>query len=69
MGDMLFDLVDAPQSPRSIPVIDQLGCTARQSGRIEDAHWAHDCHWSAAGHQWAAEALTEWLEPHPEACG
>lgn len=68
-GDMRFDLLNALASPRGIPVIDQLGYIARQGGRATDAHWAHDYHWSPAGHQWAAEALMEWLEQNPEACG
>ena len=68
-GDMRFDLLNALASARGIPVVDQLGYITHQGGRIEDAHWAHDYHWNAAGHQWAAEALMEWLEQNPEACG
>ena len=68
-GDMRFDLLNALASPRGIPVVDQLGYIARQGGRIEDAHWAHDYHWNAVGHQWAAEALMEWLKQNLEACG
>ena len=29
----------------------------------------HDDHWNAAGHRWAAEALFDYLEQHPETCG
>ncbi len=67
-GDVLFDLLNALASARGIPVVDQQAHIARQGYRVSDAHWAHDFHWNAAGHQWAAEALMEWLEQNPEAC-
>ena len=53
---------------RGIPVIDQYGYILRQGGRIEDAHWPHDRHWSPTGHRWAAEALFEWIERHQDVC-
>ena len=37
---------------RKIPIIDQYDYIVRQGGRVEDAHWAHDWHWSPIGHQW-----------------
>ncbi len=67
-GDVQFDLLNALASARGIPVVDQEAHIVRQGGRVSDAHWAHDFHWNAAGHQWAAEALMEWLEQNPEAC-
>ena len=51
---------------RKIPIIDQYDYIVRQGGRVEDAHWAHDWHWSPIGHRWAAEALLEYLKQHPE---
>ena len=51
-----------------IPVIDQRDWIVRSGGRIEDAHWLHDGHWTPQGHQWAAEALLDWLRRHPETC-
>lgn len=51
-----------------IPVIDQADYIRRQGAKLEDAEWPHDTHWNVAGHQWAAEALIEYLEQRPEAC-
>ena len=51
-----------------VPVIDQLDWIVRSGGRVEDAHWLHDGHWTPQGHQWAAEALFDWLRRHPEVC-
>lgn len=67
-GSRLFDRVDAMARERSIPVIDQHDHIVRSGGRIEDAQWAHDSHWNAAGHQWAAEALLEHLKRNPDVC-
>ena len=30
--------------------------------------WPNDAHWSPQGHQWAAEALLEWLRGNQGAC-
>lgn len=51
-----------------IPVIDQADYILRQGAKLEDAQWPHDAHWNVAGHQWAAEALVEYVEASPEAC-
>ena len=67
---------DAPASvllrsmadPLGVPVINQHDWIARAGGRIENARWPHDTHWSPQGHQWAAEALLDWLRRHPEVC-
>ena len=53
--------------PLGIPVIDQREWIADR-GRVEDARWPHDAHWSPQGHQWAAEAILDWLRRHPEVC-
>ena len=67
---------DAPASvllrsmaePLGIPVIDQREWIASRNGRVEDARWPHDAHWSPQGHRWAAEAILDWLRRHPEVC-
>ena len=61
-GDRLFDRMNALAEERNIPVIDQTDYILRQGDRITDAHWRHDRHWNATGHQWAAEALLEYLK-------
>ena len=67
-GDPLFDRMTEMAAERGIPVISQSDYVARQGGNIEDARFAHDDHWSAQGHQWAAEALLEWLRENPQVC-
>ena len=67
-GDPLFERMADMARERGIPVINQSDYVARQGGKIEDAHFAHDIHWSAQGHQWAAEALLEWLRGNPQVC-
>ena len=51
-----------------IPVINQHDWIAAAGGRIKDARWPHDYHWTPQGHQWAAEAIFDWLRRHPEVC-
>ena len=67
-GERMFDRLRAIADERGIPVIDQYDYIIRKGGRIEDAHWTHDEHWNVTGHRWAAEALFEYLEQHPETC-
>ena len=54
--------------PLGIPVISQYDWIVGSGGRVEDAHWPHDAHWTPQGHQWAAEAILDWLRRHPEVC-
>ena len=67
-GDWNFNRMNALAKERGIPVIDQADYIRRQGGRIPDAHWEHDRHWNATGHQWAAEALLEYLKKNPHIC-
>ena len=67
-GGPLFERMADMARERGIPVINQWDYVARQGGRIEDAIFAYDAHWSAQGHQWAAEALLEWLRENPQVC-
>ena len=67
-GDPLFERTADMARERGIPVINQWDYVARQGGKIEDAGFALDRHWSARGHEWAAEALLEWLRENPRVC-
>ena len=63
-----FNLLKGMAEMNEIPVIDQYDHILRRGGKIADAHWPHDGHWNPIGHQWAAEALLEYLQRHPEIC-
>ena len=41
---------------RGIPVIDLPDYIVRQRRDVRESHFAHDVHWTAIGHLWAAEA-------------
>ena len=53
---------------RDIPVIDQMIHILDRGGSPGDAHFANDAHWTPQGHQWAAEALLEWMAANPSVC-
>ena len=55
-------------APLGIPVINQYDWIVNTGGRVADASFPHDRHWTPQGHQWAAEALLDWLRRHPEVC-
>jgi len=67
-ADPLFERMAEMARERGIPVVNQWDYVERQGGNIEDARFRHDAHWSAQGHQWAAEALLEWLRGNPQVC-
>ena len=67
-GAPRFDLLNALAEARGIPVIDQYDYLHRQGGEIREARWANDLHWNEQGHQWAAEALLEYLNENPDIC-
>ena len=63
-----FQRLAAMAGERGIPVINQRDYIERVGGNVEDAQFRHDWHWSPQGHQWAAEALMEWLRENPQVC-
>ncbi len=63
------ELLRGMAEPLGIPVINQRDWIAGRGGRVVDARWPHDSHWTPQGHQWAAEAILDWLRRHPEVCG
>ena len=68
-GESLFEWLAREARKRGIPVVDQSDYIARNGGLAGDAHWEHDHHWSPQGHQWAAQAMLEWLEQNLWTCG
>ncbi len=67
-GTRMFERMSEMAATLDIPVIDQADYILRQGAALSDARWPHDDHWSPAGHQWAAEALLEYIEQRPEVC-
>ncbi len=53
---------------RRIPVVSQWEYIVHRGGALSDARWPKDEHWSPKGHQWAAEALIEWMAANPAVC-
>ncbi len=64
----MFERLSQMAATLHIPVIDQADYILRQGAKLTDAHWPHNYHWGPAGHQWAAEALLEYIEQRPEVC-
>ena len=67
-GGGTFARLNEMAAQRHIPVIDQAEIIYRQGAELRDAGWAHNDHWSPAGHQWAAEALLEYLKRNQSVC-
>ena len=67
-GSRVFERISGLAAALDIPVIDQADYIFHRGAALEDAQWPHDSHWNADGHQWAAEALLEWLQANPQIC-
>ena len=67
-GEPLFDRLRAIADELRIPVVSLYDHIVRRGGRVRDAHWRHDHHWTPAGHEWAAEAILEHLRRRPDVC-
>ena len=67
-GDPQFDRLSAIAEARGIPVISQYDYVVSQGYDYMDGRFRVDFHWNATGHQWAAEAVLEWLKENHEAC-
>ena len=67
-GDPAFDRMKAMAQARGIPVISQFDYIIHSGGRIEDASFRHDIHWTTTGHRWASEALLQYLAQNQSIC-
>ena len=67
-GDPQFDRLSAIAEARGIPVISQYEYAVGQGHDYMDGRWRYDYHWNATGHQWAAEAVLEWLKANQDVC-
>ena len=67
-GDPQFDRLNAIAETYGIPVISQYDYMVSQRYDDRDGRWTHDLHWNATGHQWAAEAVLEWLKANQDVC-
>ena len=67
-GDPQFDRLNAIAEPLGIPIISQYEYVVSQGHNYQDARWRYDFHWNATGHQWAAEAILEWLKQNQDVC-
>ena len=66
--DRHLSVLNTLAADRRIPVVSQWEYILRRDGALSDAQWPKDGHWSPQGHQWAAEALIEWLATNPAVC-
>ena len=67
-GNPLFDRLNAIAEEHGIPVISEPDYIFRHGHNLKDGRWRLDRHWNAVGHQWAAEAVLEWLKANRGVC-
>lgn len=66
--NLAFDRLSHLAAARGIPLIDLFAEIQRRGGRVADARFRYDGHWSPQGHRWAAEALLDHIMQHPGLC-
>ena len=67
-GGGAFARMNELAAERRIPVVHQADFIYRQGAELRDAELRYNPHWSPAGHQWAAEALLEYLKRKQDVC-
>ena len=67
-GDLQFERMNAIAETRGIPVISEYDYIIRQGHVAQKGILDFDVHWNATGHQWAAEAVLEWLKANQGVC-
>ncbi len=67
--DRSAEALKAMVRERGVPLVDLHEDIARRGRDVRESQFAHDKHWTATGHSWAAEALLEWLARNRNACG
>ena len=67
-GEGAFARMNELAAERRIPVVHQADFIYRQGAELHDAELRYNPHWSPAGHQWAAEALLEYLKRNQDVC-
>ncbi len=67
-GNPGFDRLQAMAEARGIAVVSYSDYIARNGIDPKETRWSHDDHWTPAGHQWAAEAVLEWLKENRGVC-
>ena len=66
--DPRLERLNAIAKPRGIPIINEYDYVISQGHDDWDGRWRDDTHWNATGHQWAAEAVLEWLNANQDVC-
>ena len=67
-GDPQFDRLIAIATSRGIPVISHYDYMVSRGYNPSNGRLLFDIHWNATGHQWAAEAILEWLKENQGVC-
>ena len=67
-GDPQFDRLNAIAEARAIPVISDYDYIVSQGYDVYNSLYRSNFHWTPTGHQWAAEAVLEWLKGNQDVC-